>query len=245
MSASFSKCREKAYAVVSYIMRSSTEIPILTTPGDNEWNRCPNTSLALSNYTKYFIDIEDYWRNIHFLPSMIKRSKLRPENWVFYYSRVLFLAINMVHYDEETPDIEADSRLQENLDWFIENCNKYCNDARAVMMFGHSVAGASTIFYPIHQRLLQFNIPLVYFTGNGHKYFVKRGVGKGELPGDYFWRVQVDNGKYAPPIQITIRGNTVEKHYQQDEFYNVGFYQEIIGDNIKIDRRGGLYSDFS
>jgi len=57
--------------------------------------------------------------------------------------------------------------------------------------------------------------------------FIRKAVtGKGELPGDYFWHVQVDNGKYAPPIQITIRGNSVEKYYQQDEFYSIGLYQK-------------------
>eukprot|EP00551_Chaetoceros_affinis_P002107 CAMPEP_0203637372 /NCGR_PEP_ID=MMETSP0088-20131115/3700_1 /ASSEMBLY_ACC=CAM_ASM_001087 /TAXON_ID=426623 /ORGANISM="Chaetoceros affinis, Strain CCMP159" /LENGTH=62 /DNA_ID=CAMNT_0050491771 /DNA_START=126 /DNA_END=311 /DNA_ORIENTATION=- len=61
----------------------------------------------------------------------------------------------------------------------------------------------------------------MYFTGNGHDYFVKRGVGNGEIPGDFFWRIQVDSGMKAPPIQVTIRGND-EVSMVNDDFHNLG-----------------------
>lgn len=130
MSAYFSQCREERYATISSILKSSIAIPILTTPGDNEWNRCPDSNLAVANYTKYFIGIEDQWKGTSNIAKMIKRSTTRPENWVFFYSKVLFLALNMVDEDDSTSGFDVKSRLQDNLKWFERNCSKYCLDAR-------------------------------------------------------------------------------------------------------------------
>ncbi len=130
MSAYFSQCREERYATISAILKSSTTIPILTTPGDNEWNRCPDSNLAVANYTKYFIGIEDQWKGTSEIAKMIKRSTTRPENWVFFYSKVLFLALNMVDEDDSTTGFDTKSRLQDNIKWFDRSCSKYCLDAR-------------------------------------------------------------------------------------------------------------------
>ena len=88
------------------------------------------------------------------------------------------------------------------------------------------------------------NIPVIYFTGNGHNYFIKRGIGHGNIQGDYFWRVQVDSGNNAPPIQVTIQSKKMNPNAYND-FHKLGEHQEILADIIKIDRRGGLYSNIS
>jgi hypothetical protein len=61
MSAFFSKCREHKYKLVSDIFKRSISIPVFTTPGDNEWNKCPDVNAAMNNYTKYFVGMEDHW----------------------------------------------------------------------------------------------------------------------------------------------------------------------------------------
>lgn len=202
---------------------------------DNEWNKCPDIRRAKANYTKYFIGIESNWNN-----SMVKniiRSKSRPENWVLFYSNVLFLAINMVDASNNSTRENFDEttkRLSDNLQWFQSNCKKYCHDAKAVIIFGHSITNASLIFDDIYNDTMHLNIPLVYFTGNGHNFFVKTGVGKGKMQEGNFWRVQVAQGKIAPPIQVTIRDN-------YDDIYTSDNHQFALGNMIKIDRRGGTY----
>jgi hypothetical protein len=240
MSAHSLKLREERYETISSIMKTITNIPVFTTPGDNEWNKCPPTNLAIRNYTKYFIGMENHWEERNISSVTIVRLTFRPVNWVLHKSNILFLAINMIFDDDTSNEFETTKRLHDNLEWFKRNCNQYCMDARAIIIFGHSIKKASDFFDAIHERLFELDIPVVYFTGNGHNYFVRRGVGKGEVPGNYFWRVQVDNGMNAPPIQVTIRNN-YQTMVRDDDFFNLDDHQVILSKMIKIDRRGGSY----
>lgn len=238
MSAFFSKCREEKYMSISDIFRN-TSIPVLTVPGDNEWNKCPNISSAIDFYKEYFVGIENNWKGTTLDSNLVTRSKKSEENWAFSLFDVLFLGINMVT-EQNLSDTDINNRLQDNVDWFYKNCDLYCDTSRAIVIFGHSISQAHVVFEKIHQRVESFNIPVVYFAGNFHKYNVVRGVGQGPLPGKYFWRVQLDNGARAPPIHVTIRGNNDES--RKVNFLKDNENQIILADMIKIDRQGGRYA---
>ena len=239
MSAQFSKCSEDKYGLVSTIFKQSVSIPVLTTPGDNEWNKCPDIDAALNNYTKYFVGMENHWksddantRNSIF--ENFERSR-RPENWAFTNSNILFIAMNMVE-EHWSGDQASHTRIQENIDWFHEKCDMHnCESSRAIIIFGHSISNAHVVFEHIHRRVGSLQIPVVYFTGNGHTYLVKRGVGNGEISGDYFWRIQVDNGMKGAPILVTLRGNANTSPSSDLIANEEG--QHIYGELMKIDRR--------
>ena len=110
-----------------------------------------------------------------------------------------------------------------------------CESSRAIIIFGHSISNAHVVFEHIHRRVGSLQIPVVYFTGNGHTYLVKRGVGNGEISGDYFWRIQVDNGMKGAPILVTLRGNANTSPSSDLIANEEG--QHIYGELMKIDRR--------
>jgi len=234
MSAYFSKCPEERYSTIATIFKESVSIPVLTTPGDNEWNKCPDVSAAKSNYTKYFVGIEEHWNDnvLNPIANSVERSGV---NWAFAHSNIVFISINMI---EEVASDEVDPlvRINDNIAWFQEACNQHnCESSRAVVIFGHSISNAHIVFDRVDARLRSLQIPVVYFTGNGHEFMVKRGVGMGVLPGDYFWRVQVDSGKAGPPLSVTFRGNA--NMASSADLTADGEGEFVFGGAFKIDRR--------
>lgn len=242
MSANFSKCSEDKFRIISTMFQESlSTIPVLTTPGDNEWNKCPDVNAAIRNYTQYFVGLENHWNignqtRSDIFNSFERSLEKRSENWSFHHSNVLFISINMVA-SSWSEDSESKRRIDENIEWFDENCNKYsCESSRAVIIFGHSISNARKVFDHIHERIGPLQIPVVYFTGNGHQYMIKRGVGEGAI-GKHFWRVQVDNGKRGPPILVTIQGNRGQNELHYDNFTSNAEGRSLIGGFMEIDQR--------
>lgn len=123
MSAHFSKCREERCNTITSLMKNTSEIPILSTPGDNEWNKYPNSSYLVANYRKYFIGIDNHWKARSSLTKLTKRSNSPPGNLVSYNSNVLFLALNMVgDHDSISYTPGSEIRLQHYLKWFEMYC---------------------------------------------------------------------------------------------------------------------------
>ena len=223
-----SQCQESYFKKVHDIFHEHSILPVLVTPGDNDSVDCPDQSLAAEYFERYYISPLNKWTNQSHIPSIIERPNDRIENFAFTQEDVLFLNFNMVEEPNTVPGFVE--RIAQNLQWFHHNLEKYKEDLRAIIIFGHSTVG-QRIFDPIMEAVEPLGIPLVYFHGNGHKFLESRLMGTKPM-WKYFWRVQVDEGWLAPPLRITIKGSEPNSTLSGPMLYH---------NMIKVDRMGGLY----
>ena len=228
-----SGCTESDYEAIHQTFTEKSPIPILTVPGDNEWNDCPNPNKAWERFDKHFIGIEKQWRDNTF-HSIVERSTKRSENFVFFKYGILFLGINMVAGNESHSD--SRQRLIDNEQWLKLSIEKYSSESRAIFIFAHSTLGSS-IFSTIKDVVKPLKIPMVYINGNVHYYRLSRQFDHTNAPemSDKFWRVQLDAGAFAPPMKISIEGTLNES--LSKEFEKLSDHQTLIADGlIKLDR---------
>ena len=226
-------CAEAYFRKPFQIFQEYCALPLIVTPGDNDYLDCPNPELAFSHFSKYFIEPVDTWRDRSHIPSILQRSETREENFVFHEKGVLFIGINMIPEPTKSPTFEE--RMSDNLYWMKSSLEKHIHESRAIVIFGHSEVG-QRIFDPIKEVVSKTEIPLLYVHGNGHHFLESRLMGTKKM-WNLFWRIQVDEGAKAPPLKITIRDPEDDTPFQV-----TNEHQRIYHDLIKIDRMGGQYS---
>ena len=272
---------DKLNTVRDILTDHSPQLPILMTPGDNDWNDCPNPRSAWDRWTDAFLDppLERNWMSNDMttaisrtssssslttsrmlpVPGLVRRQPVRPENFAFRYSDVLFIGINMVSSgpDGSLTEDQWESRLDDNIDWIDENVDFGGLGGggggggggnpipRAVVVFGHSKRGRRVLHH-VRSRFGFMSMPVVYFHGDGHEYEIERTYYENERGWDRYWRVQVDQGAVAPPLRVTVRGTTKEAladaippFFNDDGDGDAGV--ELLGDEgdeiIRLDRR--------
>ena len=226
-------CSENDYKAINKMFTENSPIPVLTVPGDNEWNDCPNPTEAWERFDKNLIGLEKQWKNNTF-HSIVERSTKRSENFAFFQSGILFLGINMVAGKLSQSD--SRQRLIDNEQWLNSSIKKYSSESRAIIIFGHSTVG-SKIFSTIKDIVEPLQIPMVYINGNIHFYKLSRQFDHPNAPvmSDKFWRVQLDAGAFAPPMRISIKGTDATA--LSKEFEELSAHQTLIADGlIKLDR---------
>ncbi len=128
-------------------------------------------------------------------------------------------------------DPEWEKRYRQNLNWFRSHFKTYESEARAVVIFAHSIA-ASPVYRKIKIIIRKTGIPVLHIHGNGHVFKIKTSR-------DKFVRLQVDQGGIASPLQITISGRpenpTLPTHEHSIEQGNRRVYSFFSG-LVKIDR---------
>ena len=180
-----------------------------------------------------------------YLP-FVKRQSQRQENLSFVLNGVLVLGLNHVG---GVDDSSYEQRLTDNEDWIDEQVIKYEDDLangriRLCVIFIHSSKG-SRVFRHIKRALSAYSFPTLFFKGDGHTFEVAqnlRDVGQ-DFGWTLFQAVQVDQGGKAPPIKITVQGTTAEAlatPFDVDTSDN----SNIFWDFVRLDRRGGVYSNF-
>jgi hypothetical protein len=185
------ECREARYVAIASAVRRLL-VPAFILPGDNEWIDCPDVEQAWAWWSENFLDLEDWWE----FP--LERQKKRPENWVFLYDGVLFIAVNMAAGSEGNET----ARMIDNIDWIEEQMQKNAEASRSAVVFGHSGpgSGSNDFFFDSFQiESAEYGKPVLYIQGNLHIWLLDQ-----PWPEKNITRLVVDRGSFAPPVQITV-----------------------------------------
>ena len=134
----FGECLEARYAEVHDALLQLA-VPAFIVPGDNEWNDCDDPDLGWSYWETYFLGLE---QNFCGTPT-VERQGVRPENFAFVSSGVLFIGINLVGGSVHDED-EWDLRLQQDATWVSQQLSGKKSQVRAAAIFAQAGPGSSS-----------------------------------------------------------------------------------------------------
>ena len=194
-------CTESIYQDVAAILAKSP-CPLFIVPGDNEWNDCANPDAAWTLWTKHFKRFDEKWKH----GFTIKRQDNRDENFAFVRSEVLFIGINIVGGRVHDAD-EWKRRHAENLEWTRRNLEQYRDSIRSAIIFGHAfpLRVHDDYFKGLNKVAADFRKPVLYLHGDGHRWIRDR-----PFDAQNILRIQVDQGRIAPPIKVTVTDAPVD-----------------------------------
>jgi len=178
---------------------STSPIPIVIVPGDNEWNDLDDPDEGWAYWERHFLGFEERFPDA---PDL-RHQPGRPENVAWVTQGVLFVGINLVggrvHDAEEWKRRHAD-----NVVWVRENFDQYAGEVRAAVVFCQALPGEKNRDFtePFGELAASFGKPVLYLHGDGHTWEVEQDWMAGNV-----LRVMVDNVGRNPPVQVTVTGN--------------------------------------
>ncbi|GIW91272.1 MAG: hypothetical protein KatS3mg109_1704 [Pirellulaceae bacterium] len=187
-------CEEAVYRDVARLLRRSPR-PVFIVPGDNEWNDCRDPREAWQLWSKYFLRFEEQWH-----PSFpVVHQSERPENFAFQLRHVLFVGLNLVGGTVHDPS-EWRRRHQDNSRWLETKIAENPDATHCVVMAHALLREPHQDFVEALRRIARrFSRPMLYLHGDGHAWIFDQPFGVPNV-----WRIQVDRGGLAPPVQIRI-----------------------------------------
>ena len=127
------KLGEDRYESMAKWMTEGSTIPAYIVPGDNEWNDRPDPDVGWGFWTKHLLRLEDKnppeWKT--------ERQDVRPENFAFVHSGVLFIGLNVVGGTVHDP-IEWATRFKQDNDWVKGQFEKHKDSVRAAVVFAQA-----------------------------------------------------------------------------------------------------------
>ena len=222
-------CNPSKFIQVKNILLNHSPLPVMTVPGDNDYWDCSDRINGFSNFTHHFVGLENHWTQTNSIPILLKRAPSRKENFVIWYKKILFIGMHIIKLHWSEASDEWNQIFSQNIAWFHSQVNQYGSDARAVIMFGHCCNGLDNpnhvMFDAFRERLSVMNIPFIFIHGNGHIYRAKQPYAP---HWKNYWNIQVDMGRYAPPIKVTIEAQSFgtrssitdnsDLHYRLNDF---------------------------
>ena len=194
-------CDEVVYETVAALLAKSKP-PLFIIPGDNEYNDCAKPDDAWKFWVRHFNRFEEKWKH----DLIVKRQKLRDENFAFVRSEVLFIGINIVGGRVHDAD-EWKRRHAEDLDWTLRNLTELGDSIRSAVVFGHAfpIAVHDDYFTGLSDAAKRFKKPILYLHGDGHRWIRDRPFAAQNI-----LRIQVDQGGIAPPVTIAVTDDLKE-----------------------------------
>ncbi|MCA9076469.1 MAG: hypothetical protein KDA93_15695 [Planctomycetaceae bacterium] len=188
-------CDEAVYIKVSGMLRKS-RTPTFIIPGDNEWNDCFDPRTSWGYWEKYFRRFDQNWH--HQLP--VFRQLEREENFSLTHDGVLFIGLNLVGGRVHDPD-EWKQRHAECLAWTKANLDRFGDEVRAILIFGHALPRPDhdDYFDGLNTLAAESGKPFLYLHGDGHRW-----VQDNPFAAKNIMRVEVDQGGIAPPVKVTV-----------------------------------------
>ncbi len=187
-------CDETHYETIARLLQRS-KTPAFILPGDNEWNDCEDPEQAWQYWRKHLFQLDQHWN-----AWPVQRQPERQENFRFQRGGVLFIGINLVG-GRVHDAAEWRRRHLDDLHWIQKSLDSDGRKTRAVVVLGHAAPAKShDDFFPEFERLArEYGKPMLYLHGDGHAW-------KQDQPwkARNLWRVQVDRGGIAPPVQVTV-----------------------------------------
>lgn len=193
-------CAKRVFEDVSKLLEYNSKKPLFITPGDNDWNDCPNPNLAWQYYTQYFYYFDKKTKhNIQ-----VSYQPGRRENFSFYMKDfVLFIGLNIVGGNVHDSS-EWRNRLTSESQWFKAQVQKYAmsGNLEAIVLFGHASPNSNhdRFFDPLADEANRLKIPILYMHGDGHKWEHESSA----LGSRYITRVQVDQFGRRRPVRVRI-----------------------------------------
>ena len=126
-------CTETAY-LRTQLSLSQSPITVYSLPGNNDYPECEDPQEGWSNYAEYLLNIDTmYWNATQ--EYVVKRQEdIRNENFSFLYKRTLFIGLNTVTNSNVE---ETTTRVEDNIDWFLENIDAYSTNADIIFIMGY------------------------------------------------------------------------------------------------------------
>ena len=189
-----SSCPQTNYSDVADILKQ-LKVPTYIVPGDNEWTDCSNPSQAWGYWTSHFSNFED---NFCGAPQTQHQS-VRPENFAFVKSGVLFVGINLPA--GQLSSSEGTTRMQQDADWVNEQLDANVSQVRGALVFGHAGNESPRNFFfdQFKVSVADFGKPVLYMMGNDHTF--RRD--DGWLTTANLTRITLDDGFPSLPLQVT------------------------------------------
>ncbi|RPH60833.1 MAG: hypothetical protein EHM89_08250, partial [Acidobacteria bacterium] len=186
-------CAESWYQSMAASLRTLS-IPAFIVPGDNEWNDCSNPTQAWGLWVKHLMAIEQFFCGV----PLVERQSVRPENFAFVKSGVLFIGINKVSGGLGSG--ETQTRLQQDGDWITLQMQSKGNSVRAAVIFAQARPSGSPLESMLGNAASAFGKPVLYIHGDGHSWTYDEGYLEPNIT-----KVQVDRGSIThPPVHVTV-----------------------------------------
>ncbi|HXV60585.1 MAG TPA: hypothetical protein VEK15_07825, partial [Vicinamibacteria bacterium] len=189
-----SACVESWYADVAGILKTLA-VPTFIVPGDNEWTDCANPAQGWTFWETHFMRLERNYCG----PPPVAVQVVRPENFAFVKSGVLFVGINKVGGGGISAE-EQTTRLQQDADWVTQQFQTHVSAVRAAVVLAQASPSGSPFVTAFRAAAAAFAKPILYIHGDGHSWLQDR-----PYPEQNILRVQVERGTLnAPPVQVTV-----------------------------------------
>ena len=124
----------------------------------------------------------------------------------FVYNGILFIGVHIVGVSPKGIIRDRDEwgeRLQDNLEFVLDQLeeHKYVN---TMVIIGHAKPKRqhNKFFKPLYKALEGYDLKVLYVHGDGHEFSLQYGV-----EGLDVVDVEVDQGKNAPPLKVTVRSD--------------------------------------
>lgn len=165
--ASIDDCNPDVYTEAESIL-SKSPIPLLVLPGNEDYAACPAPFESLDDWRETFVEFESTWLKKS-SDNWVDRQSSRKENFAFFKNEVLFLGVNIAGKfarddEQEWQDLDLD-----NINWTRERLNKFENEMKALVIFGHARPGPRQYeyyFQYIEQFLEGYDVPVLYLHGD-------------------------------------------------------------------------------
>ena len=174
----------------------SLSVPAFIIPGDNEWNDCSDPDQAWAYWVAHLLAVDQNFCGV----PLVERQAVRPENFAFVKSGVLFIGINKVHGG--VSGAEEDTRLQQDADWITYQIQTKGSAVRAAVIFAQAYPSS-----PLTNQFVAaagaFAKPVLYIHGDGHSWTQDFPFGQPNI-----MRIEVNRGAASdPPVQLTVTMN--------------------------------------
>ena len=111
---------------------SASPVPAYSLPGNNDWPACTDPNAGWTYYQELMHVDEEYWNATE--SYVVRRQPRRTENFAFLYLRVMFVGLHVVTNSDAN---ETSSRLDDDIDWVMENVDAHREDVDAVFLMGY------------------------------------------------------------------------------------------------------------
>jgi hypothetical protein len=171
-------------------------VPTFIIVGDNEWNDCSNPDEAWDFWLATFDQFHENWPDA----PTVETQPARPQNFAWVEQGVLIMGLTMPGGATHS-EAEWASFLADGAEWTTSHLDSAGPEVYAAVLFVHANPSAKhdPFMVPFREAAQTFARPLLFLHGDGHVWIEDQ-----PWPETNIYRVQVDQGSNADPLQVTV-----------------------------------------
>jgi hypothetical protein len=248
-----SKCAE-AYFNIAQSSLLLGPLPTFVIAGDNDYYDCPNRTVAMEQFERFFVPFEQQWNNRmpEGVPTLnVERWEQRPQMFRFVHNGIIFMSVQLINGlpSDNTDGLldEWNARMADNAAWVSDSVETFWElyEIRGMVIFGHALRSPDSrpFFEAIAPTFLnnprRLQMPVLYIHGDKHLWEIDTKLSE-QLNWVNYRDIALDQGAWADPIVVQIapveNGNTIPLTQENPNQY-------VLGDGLfRIDRQSGRYS---